>query len=497
MGVWWGLQHGRDRHSPGLEVLLLGGPRGDLPIEPTAGAVVADLVVDETVSVVIDISRHANLKAWSKIERVRFVTDYCTRLYERQSEKRRPLMQIIDEAARYAPQELRSGDIDSAKCLGIIESLCEEGRNIGIGLTFLTLRSARLNKAVAELAECMVAFRTIGPNSVKAVMDWLGEHVEKERHKDLMAKVRTNPVGHALVVSPGWLQFEGVVAMRMRETFDSSKTPTAGRALRAPTKARKPDLVKYRERMKETIEQAKANDPKELQKRVRELTVENARLARQVETKPKTTVETKEKTVIKEKIVEKPVLRNKELDRLHQIQLQLAKIVDRVESESTSLQQALDDGKRLVEEIVHATDPAWQERFARDDRRRPDFKVVSAPPQTTAKAARLISCRSCPRTSASDSRRRDRCRHCRRLRTRTTAIAAPASDCWTRWRGGRMSACRPLRGRRSVWSPMWAIGADTSIKFALRLPRPATSVAAAARCSSYRADASWPARRKI
>jgi hypothetical protein len=69
MGVWWGLQHGRDRTSPGLEILLLGGPHGDLPIEPSAGSVVADLVVDETVSVVIDISRHRNLKAWSKGER--------------------------------------------------------------------------------------------------------------------------------------------------------------------------------------------------------------------------------------------------------------------------------------------------------------------------------------------------------------------------------------------------------------------------------------------
>jgi hypothetical protein len=37
MGVWWGLQHGSTRNTPGLEVLLLGGIHGDLPIEPTAG----------------------------------------------------------------------------------------------------------------------------------------------------------------------------------------------------------------------------------------------------------------------------------------------------------------------------------------------------------------------------------------------------------------------------------------------------------------------------
>jgi hypothetical protein len=216
-------------------------------------------------------------------------------------------MQIIDEAARYAPQELRSGDSDAAKCLGIIESLCEEGRNIGIGLTFLTLRSARLNKAVAELAQCMVAFRTIGPNSVKAIMDWLGEHIAKERHKELVEQIRTNPVGTALIVSPGWLEFEGVAAIRLRETFDSSKTPTGGGTLRAPTKAKKPDLVKYQERMKETIERAKADDPKELRAKIKQLEREKAELAKRpaatpAESKP---AKTRDVLIVPEKHIER------------------------------------------------------------------------------------------------------------------------------------------------------------------------------------------------
>lgn len=268
MGVAWGLQHGAKRGQPGLPVLILGGTHGDLPIEPTAAAVVADLVVDESVSVVVDISRRANGKAWSKGEKIRFVTDYCTRIYERQVESRRPFMQIIDEAARYAPQQLISRDIDTAKCLGAIEMLVEEGRNLGIGVTLLTQRSARLNKNVAELADVMVAFRVIGPNSIGAVVDWLGEHIDKSEHKEVVAKVRSLPRGDALVVSPGWLGFEDVAHIRARQTFDSSATPKSGTALKAPGQATKPDLDKYRERLSEVVAKALEDDPRELKKRV-------------------------------------------------------------------------------------------------------------------------------------------------------------------------------------------------------------------------------------
>jgi hypothetical protein len=309
MGVWWGLQHGKKKGEPGLEVLLLGGIHGDLPIEPTGGEVVADLVADESISVVIDISRRRDGKAWSKGEKVRFVTAYMTRLYERQVQSRRPLMQVIDEAARYAPQGLRSGDVDEAKCLGAIAMLCEEGRNLGVGMTLLTQRSARLNKDVAELADMLVAFRTVGPNSVGAITDWLGEHVAKERHKAIVEQLRQLPVGSALVISPGWLQFEGIAAIRLRHTFDSSATPKIGATLHAPGKAAKPDLEKYRSRMQETIEKAVANDPKTLKARIHELEVENRKLQ---QAKPAAAA----KETVKEKRVQVPVVPPKAIDRI-------------------------------------------------------------------------------------------------------------------------------------------------------------------------------------
>jgi uncharacterized protein len=271
MGVWWGLRHDADGKGNGIEALILGGIHGDLPIEPTAGALVADLVVDEAVSVIIDISRRPDGSMWSISERVRFVTAYAKRLYQRQGEKRRPIMQVIDEAARFAPQMVRQGESEVAACMGAIAVLVEEGRNVGIGVTLVTQRSARLNKDVAELADCMIAFRIVGPNSMRAVLDWLGEHVDKARLKDIGEKLRSLPRGSALVVSPGWLEYEGIVAIRKRQTFDSSKTPEPGKQVRASGAGAKPDLGKYRERLAEVVERAKADDPKALRARVAEL----------------------------------------------------------------------------------------------------------------------------------------------------------------------------------------------------------------------------------
>jgi uncharacterized protein len=287
MGVWWGLQSSKDGKGPGIAVLLLGGLRGDIPIEPTAGAVCADLVVDENVSVVIDISRHSDGKAWSKGQKIRFVTEYTVRLYERQIETRNPLLQIYDEAARYVPQTIDKGDKDQVPlCLAAVSMLTEESRNIGVGVCFLTQRSARINKSVTELCECLIAFRTIGPNSVEAVTDWLGAHLERKQIADRTNELRSLDVGSALVVSPGWLKFEGIVKFRMRETFDSSKTPKPGERQIMPVNAAKPNLDKYRRLMADTVERAEANDPKKLKSRLSDALDQIDGLKRQLEVAP-------------------------------------------------------------------------------------------------------------------------------------------------------------------------------------------------------------------
>lgn len=267
VGVSYGLRHSADGKGKGIDLLILGGRHGDLPIEPTGGAVVADLVVDEHVDTVVDISGEANGRRWSHDAKVRFAADYFERLLERQGEQRRPIMQMVDEAARFAPQVIELKDPTIVRCKGALNTIVEEGRNSAIGLTLITQRSARMAKSVSELAELMLAFRTTGPNSIGAILEWFGEHVEKSRWNDLLAVLRKLPVGQALAVSPGWLDYEGTVQVRMRRTFDSSKTPT-GTEQKLARAHKRPDLDTYRERLAETVQKAEASDPVKLRARV-------------------------------------------------------------------------------------------------------------------------------------------------------------------------------------------------------------------------------------
>jgi hypothetical protein len=270
LDVWWGLRYGKDKESVGLDVVILGGTRGDLPITPDAGAVVADFVADELANTIV-VMRKASGEMWSNGERIRFMRDFMRRLFARQGEGRRPIHVIIDEAGRFVPQMPMRGDVAVAECIGAIEEAVELGRNVGIGVTLITQRSARMNKSVSELAECMIAFQTAGPRSIDAIIDWFGDHVPKARQLELIERLRKLPVGTALIVSPEWLDFEGEARIRQRETFDSSATPKAGVRPAKPGKPKVIDLEKYRGKMTATVEKAKAEDPRALMARIREL----------------------------------------------------------------------------------------------------------------------------------------------------------------------------------------------------------------------------------
>lgn len=280
IGVSWGLRHSADGRGKGVECLILGGAHGDMPIEPTAGAIVADFIVEEDVDVIVDFSRKASGEMWTVGEKTRFLTELALRSFQHQGSlvdgrRREPFCLLLDEAARYIPQVIPHGNVELSKCVGAWEQLAEEGRNVGIGVGFFTQRSARINKSVLELADVLFAFGTFGPRSIEAVTEWLGDHVPKADIRVQVERIRKLEVGEALVVSPRWLKYEDVVRIRKRETFDSSATPKPGEKQRKVSgKAAAPDLAKYSERMAETVERAKAEDPRALRAEIAKLKVQ-------------------------------------------------------------------------------------------------------------------------------------------------------------------------------------------------------------------------------
>jgi hypothetical protein len=299
VGVCWGLRAAADGEHPGLPLVVMGGDHGDVPLEASVGEIIADFVIDEKQSVVLDLSH------FRKSEQTRFVTDFAERLYQR---NRDPLHLLLDEADAFAPQRPMKGQ---ERMLGAIEDIVRRGRARGLGVSLVTQRAAVLNKDVLTQVEVLVALRTIAPQDREAIDAWIKVHGTPEQRMLLMNSLPSLPIGTAWFWSPGWLDLFQQVHVRSRETFDSSATPKVGEQRISPKQLAPVDLTKLRERIAATIEQAKASDPKFLRARIKEL--EQQLKSRDGSSDP---VREVVKTVVEQ--VKVPVFQAGELERLEQ-----------------------------------------------------------------------------------------------------------------------------------------------------------------------------------
>jgi hypothetical protein len=266
-GAWWGLRSSADGKSPGLPVVILGGQHGDVALERTAGRVVADLVVDEPGYYVIDFSLFESGEA----ER-QFAVDFAERLYRAKGQpgKDFPLHLFVDEADRFIPQQMRKGSNEtSPRLLGAFEAIVRRGGLRGLGTTLISQRAAVVNKNVLEMLDVLITLRTVGPNDRKAIEGYVEAHGTDLELKALRASLASLKIGEAWVWEPGAEpSLFRLVQIRQRHTFNSSATPEPGKARVEPRQLAAVDLAALSSRMAETIERAKADDPKELKRQL-------------------------------------------------------------------------------------------------------------------------------------------------------------------------------------------------------------------------------------
>jgi uncharacterized protein len=273
--AWWGLKSSFDGKGPGLAVYVFGGPHADLPLNPTAGAMMADVMVEHRISAVL------SFKGWTGGERTRFASDFAARLLAKNAE---PLHVFLEEADAFIPQRPFKGE---EVMLGNFDRMVRWGRQSGIGCTLITQRSAKVNKDVTTQAETLISFRVIGPQDRDAIDNWIKFHAGEEKRQEVLSSIATLKDGQAWVWSPEWLEILRKVSFRRRETYDSAATPKPGEKRPAPKELAQVDLERLTKQMEATVEAAKANDPKELKRTV-------ADLRRQLAQRPKETkVETK------------------------------------------------------------------------------------------------------------------------------------------------------------------------------------------------------------
>ena len=195
-------------------VIIFGGPNGDLPVTDEDGARVARLVATHNTSFLVDLSQMI------EAEQHRFMTGFADVLYD---EIKLPMLLLMDEAHLWAPQQTRDAP---SKLINRITRLNTQGRKRGIFLWLMTQRPARINKNVISGAECLIAMRVGMPRDITVISEWLELH-DAEHAAEVKGKLAGLQTGEAFVSIP-LLKFYQRLQFPMPSTMDTGRTPQHG-----------------------------------------------------------------------------------------------------------------------------------------------------------------------------------------------------------------------------------------------------------------------------
>jgi hypothetical protein len=255
VGVWPGLRLG----PKAFDVPVLGGLFGDIPLESTAGALIADLVVNHATSMVLDVSQMLDN------ERTRFAQAFGERFFQRKKAEPGAVHLVIEECQEFIPQNHQHGE---ERMLHEYQRIAKLGRNFGIGLSLISQRPQEVNKKALNQAECVLAFQMTGPQERKALEYWLSDKGFDGKLSEILPRLA---VGAPHVWSPQWLKISRVVQILPIDSLDTSQTPKVGDKSFRQRKLEPIDLKALTAEMASTLERAKADDPKALRARISEL----------------------------------------------------------------------------------------------------------------------------------------------------------------------------------------------------------------------------------
>lgn len=161
--AWYGLKSSRDGKRPGFPVVIFGGDHADVPLEETAGATIATVIVEKRIPAILDVG------LLRKGARIRFMTEFCETLYHK---NREAIHFFVDESHTLCPQRVSP---DTARLLGAMEDIVLQGRRRGLGVTVISQRPALV--AIAELER-----RTAAPSypDVRPQLAALQAHIDSQ-----------------------------------------------------------------------------------------------------------------------------------------------------------------------------------------------------------------------------------------------------------------------------------------------------------------------------
>lgn len=265
---WWGLTSSADGKHPGLPFHILGGPRGHVPLHASAGKAIGELVGSGALPLsIIDM---ADFPPGGLSQ---FFNDFAPALMRSATGV---IYLIFEEAHEFAPKE-RAGVGAETMAIYHAKKLATAGRSKGIRLMVLTQRTQALHNAILGSCDTMVAHRLTAPADQGPVKDWLKAQFDKATFEKVAGSLASLPTGSAWVCS-GEAQLAQLVAFPRITTFDNSATPTIGGQAREVATA-PVDKERLRAIIGTAVQEAEANDPKVLHKRIRELEAEVSKKA--------------------------------------------------------------------------------------------------------------------------------------------------------------------------------------------------------------------------
>jgi hypothetical protein len=261
-GDWWGIRSSKDGKKPGLSFVVFGGEHGDVPLEPTAGTLIADTIIDYQLSAILDLS------LMSKTKQRAFATAFAERLYQR---NRDPLMLVVDEADVLMPQR---ADATTARLVGSMEDIVKRGRGRGLGLVIASQRGQEVHKSVLDIIPNLILHNMTGRLTIKAINDWISVNAANDETSaaEVVGSLPTLKVGQVWFWSPAFMKTVRQCQIELFTTFDSKATPKPGQRRIVPVRRAEIDLAQLGEEIAATVERAKATDPTALRAKVAELT---------------------------------------------------------------------------------------------------------------------------------------------------------------------------------------------------------------------------------
>ena len=137
-----------------------------------------------------------------------------TKLFEaRRNEAIPPLLVVLEEAHRYAPERGQGKSFAS----DIIRTIASEGRKFGMGLAIVSQRAARVDKNVLSQCNTHIVLKTTNPNDLKAIVASV-----EGLDSGAADEIQMLPVGIAIVAGLP-LAAPIFVEIRPRETLHGGK----------------------------------------------------------------------------------------------------------------------------------------------------------------------------------------------------------------------------------------------------------------------------------